>query len=290
MELRHTIHLERTDDSKESHSDVFWVTFLYDRHSLNTGGIVRPSLGDLSQEFKVDLVNNLQVSREEFLEQADFPFLKGLGEHSVAVDQLLRRTGDECLLRIGKDLSHNTPSLIPRDILLIEQDPHQLGNSQGRVGIIHLNTDVVRKSGPRLLELDKSPQDILQTSRSPEVLLLKSKQFTLVHVIVGVQDLVDVTNFTGGVDTSLVVSGIERVEVKARNGSCFPESDVGAIFGCVSGNGGVVSDSIAFHTSGPDCLVGIGDILNVAVESNRVGDIISGDLPGLSLAPDQKFR
>jgi hypothetical protein len=68
MQLRHTIDLERTDNGKESHSDVFWATLLNDRHSLNTGSIMRPSLGNLSEELEIDLVDNLQVSREEFLE------------------------------------------------------------------------------------------------------------------------------------------------------------------------------------------------------------------------------
>ena len=68
MQLRHTVNLERTDNSKESHSDVFWATLLDDRHSLNTGSIVRPSLSNLAKEFEIDLVNDLQVSREEFLE------------------------------------------------------------------------------------------------------------------------------------------------------------------------------------------------------------------------------
>jgi hypothetical protein len=159
------------------------------------------------------------------------------------------------LLGISEDLGGDPPSLVPGDVLFIEQDPHQFGNSQGRVCIIHLNTDIIRKSSPRLLELDKSSQDILQTSRSPEVLLLQSKQFTLVHVVVGVQDLGDVADFTRSMDTGLVVSGIERVEVETRDGSCFPESDIGAVFGCESGNGGIVGDGIALHTSGPDCLV-----------------------------------
>ena len=150
------------------------------------------------------------------------------------------------------------------------------------MGIVHLNTDIIRKSSPRLLELNKPPQDILQTSRSPEVLLLKSKQFTLVHVVVGVQDLSDVADFTRSVDTCLVVSSIERVEIKARDGSCLPESDVGAVLGCVSGNRRIVGDGIAFHASGPHCLVGIGDVLDVAVESYGVRDIVSSNFPGLS--------
>jgi hypothetical protein len=86
MQLRHTVNLEGTDNSKESHSDVFGVTLLNDRHSLDTGSIVGPSLGNLSEELEIDLVNNLQVSREELFEQADFPFLEGLGEDSVAVN------------------------------------------------------------------------------------------------------------------------------------------------------------------------------------------------------------
>jgi hypothetical protein len=174
----------------------------------------------------------------------------------VAVCQLLRPTGMRTSpLCVCEHSRYNLPGLTPFDILLVEQDPHQFGNSQGRVGIVHLNTDVIRKRSPRLIELGKPPQDILQTSRSPEVLLLKSKQFTLVHVVVGVQDLGDVADFTGSVDTGLVVSCIERVEVETRDRSCFPESDIGAVLGCESGNGGIVGDGIALHTSGPDCLV-----------------------------------
>ena len=88
MKLRHTVNLEGPDDSKVSHSDVFGVTLLNDRHSLNTGSIVRPSLGDLSEELEVDLVDDLEVSWEEFLEQANFPFFERLGEDGVAASQL----------------------------------------------------------------------------------------------------------------------------------------------------------------------------------------------------------
>jgi hypothetical protein len=284
MQLGDTVDLEWTDNSKESHSDVFGVTLLNDRHSLDTGSIVRPSLSNLSEELEIDLVNNLQVSREELFEQADFPFFECLGKDSVASDQLLRCTGQRIgSLCVREDMSCDKPCLVPRNILLIEQDPHQLGDSQGRMCIVHLNTDVIGQSTPRLLELDEPPQDILQTSRSPEVLLLKSKQFTLVHVVVGVQDLGDVADFTGSVDTGLVVSGIERVEVKARDGSGFPKSDIGAVLGSVSGDRSIVSDGVTFHTSAPDSLVGIGDVLNLAVESDRVCNIISSDFPWLSL-------
>jgi hypothetical protein len=201
----------------------------------------------------------------------------------VAGCQLGLRHEGGSLLSVGKDLStYLGPSDIPAYTLLVKQDPHQLGDGKGGMSIVHLDTDVIGKSNPREVKLGEPPQDILQTSRSPEVLLLKSKQFTLVQVVVGVQHLSDVADLTRGVDTGFVVSGIEGVEVKARNGGSFPESDIGAVLGGVSGNRSVVRNSVTFHSTGPNGFVGVGDILDLTVESDRVGDIVSSNLPWLT--------
>ena len=149
------------------------------------------------------------------------------------------------------------------------------------MGVVHLNTDVIGKSSPRHIEFSKPSQDILQTGGRPEVLLLKSKKFTLVHVIVGIEDLSDVADLTRGVDTGFVISSIERIEVKARDRGGFPETNVGTILGGIAGDRSIVSDSVALHTSAPDSLVGVGNIFDVSVESNRVSDIVSSDLPRL---------
>lgn len=113
---------------------------------------------------------------------------------------------------------------------------------------------------------------------------MKSEEFTLVHVVIGIQDLGDVSDFTRGVNTCFVVSGIERIEIKARYGGRFPKSDVGTVLGCVSGDRSIVGDGVTFHTSTPDGLVRVGDALDVPEESDRVCDVISSNLPGLSSA------
>lgn len=84
VKLGDTIDLERADNSEESHPDVFRRAFLDDRHSLDTIHVVRPSLGDLSEEVVVDPVDDLKVSRQELFEQADFPLLESFRQDSVA--------------------------------------------------------------------------------------------------------------------------------------------------------------------------------------------------------------
>lgn len=52
-----------------------------------------------------------------------------------------------------------------------------------------LDADVVRKLGPGELELGESPQDVLERSRAPQVLLLQPEELALVHVVIGVENL-----------------------------------------------------------------------------------------------------
>lgn len=88
VELGDTIHLERSDNGKEGHSNVFWATFLDDRHTFDSAHVIRPSLRNLIEELEVDFVDDLQMSRKELFKQADFPFLERFGEDSVASNQL----------------------------------------------------------------------------------------------------------------------------------------------------------------------------------------------------------
>lgn len=86
----------------------------------------------------VDLVDDLQVSREEMLEKANFPFLQCLGKDSVTAVSAFRDDHAHVnSLGIGKDFGGDLPSLSIRNLFLIDEDSHQLGNRQGRVSIVH---------------------------------------------------------------------------------------------------------------------------------------------------------
>ena len=63
VELGDTIDLERSDNSEECHPDVFGRALLDNRHSGDAVCVIWPSLGDLTQEFMVDSVDDLEMSR-----------------------------------------------------------------------------------------------------------------------------------------------------------------------------------------------------------------------------------
>ena len=165
-----------------------------------------------------------------------------------------------------------------------------------------LDTDVFRKLDPGEFELGEAAQNVLERGRRPEVLLLETEQLARVHVVIGVQDLRlhisrissmavpsylpqlfpalrsqlqthDIAHFRAGMDTGFVVSGIERVQVKALDRLGGPETDVGAVLRPVARDGSIIRDGQALHAARPDGAVGIGDILDVSVEPDRVGDV-----------------
>lgn len=131
-----------------------------------------------SADLLVDSINDLQVSREELLEQADLPFLESFRQDGMAVISFGYTRN---LLGVGENLGGDLPSHIVRDVLLVNEDPHELCNDNGWVGIVHcgnqltplgipfsviaqltLDTDIVRKLGPRELELSEAPKHILE--------------------------------------------------------------------------------------------------------------------------------
>ena len=78
MKLSNTIDLVRSNNGQEGHSNHLWLRFLDDRNSVEQ----LPFLGEFAlnslEEVQVDLVNDLQVSWKQVLEQWDRPFLKSL--------------------------------------------------------------------------------------------------------------------------------------------------------------------------------------------------------------------
>lgn len=84
---------------------------------------------------QVDLVDDLEMSWQQALEQADLPLLKRFWENGVAYYQLCRISLD--VLGVGKDLGCDLPGLGVGDLLLVDENTHKLWDGQGRVRVVH---------------------------------------------------------------------------------------------------------------------------------------------------------
>ena len=96
--------------------------------------IARIQAANVVEKAPIDLVDDLQVPRNQHLEQLDWPALQSLRKQRV-IGVRQRAQGD-------------VPGLIPGELRLIEKNTHQLGNGHGWVRVIHLDRDAIRQRRP----------------------------------------------------------------------------------------------------------------------------------------------
>jgi len=75
-----------------------------------------------------NIVDNLQVPREQVLQQRNGPLLESFGKDSMVGEE-------EC---VGDDF----PGIVPRNLLLIDENAHEFWNGESRMGVVELNGGV----------------------------------------------------------------------------------------------------------------------------------------------------
>jgi len=155
------------------------------------------------------------------------------------------------------------------------------------VGVVKLDLVLLLELRPVVIVgLFVPPNQISDSSTAEEVLLLQSQLLSRLCGVVGVQDTCDILSFLSLSDGAVVVTGVERVEVELIIGNRSPKSEIVAVECVVAGNGGVVcqclDDLSAFPNGSLYSFVHV--LSNVTVEPNGVGDVLSLNLPWVSLS------
>src|SRR5215469_8348828 len=134
MNRRDTVGAVGTDDSKVRHPDLALRTLFHKTYLLNTALVPGKASSDVINQATIDFVDYLQVTGKHPLKPDDRPFLKRLGQQRV--------------ISIGQGPLSKVPSLIPTEVHLIEQNPHQLRHRHCRVRVIELNSNLVGECAP----------------------------------------------------------------------------------------------------------------------------------------------
>ena len=171
-----TVHCKRADDRKISHTDHLFAAFLNERHTSQASGISRPLEGNLCKEASVDFVNDLEMTRQEFLKESDRPLFQSFGHERV--------------VRVSKGTRHDVPSFVPFQAFVVQKNAHQFRNGNRRVRIVQLDGDLVREKLPfAVMQLFETADNVLQGSGAKEILLAQAQDFSVHGGIVRVQDL-----------------------------------------------------------------------------------------------------
>ena len=129
VQRRHAVGLVRADEGQMSHPHALVLAFL-DQRDRGQHLRIGEALGDGVVEMQlVDHVDDLHVPRQQAVEQRHRPALQRLRQQRV-IGVAQRRLGD-------------APGVRPGKIVLIDQDAHQLGDRDRRMGVVELDRDMV---------------------------------------------------------------------------------------------------------------------------------------------------
>ena len=158
------------------------------RHTVDDLG-VEACFVHLGAELVVDAFDDLENTGEEETEDGDIPLLQCLCHDGVV-------GVSECLL-------NDLPCLCPLDAVLVNEESHELRDSNNRVCIVELDRVVFCEIIAVILLV--SVDDVLQRCGNEEVLLSYTQNLSVVGCVVRIEDSPDVLD-TVSLDDGVVES------------------------------------------------------------------------------------
>ena len=125
----------------------------------------------------VHLDHDLVDAGQGHLEDVHIPLLQSLGHDGV--------------VGVGEDLLADVEALVPAEAALIQQDAHHLGDGEGRMGIVQLDSHLVGQVLEGAVGGQMALDDVADGGSRQEVLLAQAEDLALDVVVVGVQHLGD---------------------------------------------------------------------------------------------------
>ena len=198
------------DDGKMRHRDLLLRAFFDDRHATDARIVTGEPSHDRAHEASVDLVDDLQVAREEPLEHGDRPAFERLGEQRV--------------VRVAARGHRRLPGAVPGHPLEVDEDAHQLRDRDRGVRVVQLDRVLRRELVEVLVRLLVAPNDVGDRTGDEEVLLLETQIAPRLVVVVRVEDLRDDLARVLVLDRAHVVAVVEDLEVELVARARLPEA------------------------------------------------------------------
>ena len=261
------------DGGQVGHPHALAAVLADDRHPPHPVLVAGELCADLVEEPAVDLVDDLEVT----------------GKHSpnIAERPLLQRFRQQRVVGVAEGGHRDRPRLVPVQPTLVDQQPHEFGDADRRMGVVELQRESLGKVVHRCVgEIIHDVQHVLQRARHEEVLLQQPKLLARLELVVRVQHLRDCLRGDLVLDGLVVVAGVERLQCERLHGARAPQRQHVARVDAVALNRGVVGDALDDPTGNPPdalvaCIVGVE--LGVTAPVDRVMHVGLGDLPRVTV-------
>ena len=199
----------------------------------------------------------------------------------------LQRLGQQSMAGVGEGAAGDGPCLLPADPVLVDQQAHELGYRQHRVGVVELDDDLVRERLPVAVTEPEPADDVPQRAGNQEILLLQPQLPAGLGTVARVEHLGEVLRAHLRLDGLRVAACVEQAQVEglpAGPGAPQPQ-DVDGL-GAVARDqhvAGLAAHHLPRHPAGPQPALVVVHGLGVPVKPDDLEVIGSGELPRVAV-------
>ncbi|MNM91888.1 hypothetical protein D3C81_1041990 [compost metagenome] len=217
MQRRNPVDAVRAEEGQVAHAHLPALVFLDQRDRTQQAEIVDvlgPQPVDME---RVDQIDDLHVPGQQALHQRHRPAFQRFGQQRVVG---VRQHGHGEL-----------PGLLPLQVPLIQQQAHQLGDGDGRMGVVELDGRLVGKAADGLALAEVPLQHILQRCADEEVFLAQAQLLPCFGTVRRIEHPGNALGAHGIGDRTEVVAGIEAIQFQDFLGARPPQAqrvDAGA--------------------------------------------------------------
>ena len=151
-------------------------------------------------------------SRNNALQEVAFPLFKSLGHNGV--------------VGVSKGMCNNIPCALPVIAALVEKYSHKFGNSESRVSVVDVDSNLVGKVVKSAVNVEVSVYDIRNRSRRHEILLTKTERLALGVVVIRIKNLCYSLRHDVSAESLYIVALVEIVHAEEARNVRFPEAEL----------------------------------------------------------------
>jgi len=199
----------------------------------------------------------------------------------------LQRLRQQRVIGEAHNRLRDLPGLVPRHLVLIEQNPHHLRHRQRRMRVVELHRDLLGKIVEGLVVLAVGTHNIAHGAGDQEVFLHQAQLLAGLHRIGGIKHFGDAFrgDFVGhGLQ---IITLVENLHVKFGGGARGEQPQVVDGFAVVADDRHVVrhaDDELPIQPDGLRLAVRAGFLDHLAINRNQAGAIVAFDQPGRGFA------
>ena len=198
VERRDAVDFVRADEGEVAHSHPPAGVLVDHRNRRQQALIDEAAPPRAVQVRRIDQVDDLHVAGQHPLHQRHRPGLERFRQQGV--------------VGIGEHRLRDRPRLVPFDLVEVDEDAHQFGDPDRRMGVIELDSGVLAERAHVAPLLDVAANEIEQRRRSEEIFLSEPQFLAGRSRVAGVENLGDRFRPHGFRKRADVVAGVERIE------------------------------------------------------------------------------